>query len=292
MMGLLRHERSNVRRWSDRAALPFVLSLLVGCGAVPHRFGQSESPNVAVPNETTTIFIASDSTASNYSVDRYPQSGWGSFLPCALHAGISVENRAIGGRSTRTFVEEGRWNALRSDLRAGDIVLIQFGHNDASQNKPERFAAPDTSYRQNLISFIADARAVGAMPVLLTPVTRRSFDAGKAKADFPAYSAIVRDVAAQFGVPLIDLESLSRQWLDEVGVDGSRPYFLHYAAGEAAAFPEGIADDTHFSELGARRIANLVAGGLAASGAPYADLVKEDRSDLSIAQPRGDRQCH
>ncbi|WP_033072989.1 rhamnogalacturonan acetylesterase [Sphingopyxis sp. MWB1] len=259
-------------------------SALAGCTAHP----DPVSPPAI--SATPTLFIASDSTASDYAANRYPQSGWGTFIGCAL-TGVKVDNRAIGGRSTRTFIDEGRWNALRQSLKAGDTVLIQFGHNDASKSKPERFAAPETSYRQNLVSFIADVRAAGATPILLTPVARRSFEGEKAKADFPEYSAIVRELAASLNVELIDLESRSRQLLDQLGREASRAYYLHYPAGTYPAFPKGIEDDTHFSEVGARHIANLVAEGLAQSAAPVARHVSADRRDLMIDTPLGSSQC-
>ena len=234
------------------------------------------------------LFIASDSTAQHYNQERYPQAGWGSFLGCVL-TGAEVDNRAIGGRSTRTFVNEGRWNRLLADLRPGDGVLIQFGHNDASENKPERFADAETTYRQFLVSFIADVRAAGATPVLLTPVARRSFENGQAKADFPTYSAVVRQLAEMRGVPLVDLESSSRALLDQIGYDAAEPLYLHYAPGEAPPWPEGVSDDTHFSELGARRMANLVAEGLRAT--PLAPYVSADRADLTRETPLGSSAC-
>ncbi len=263
------------------------LAELAGCAGSGT---MDKSASVSAASAPPTIFIASDSTASNYNQQRYPQAGWGTFLPCALE-GAKVDNRAIGGRSTRTFIGEGRWNKLLADLKAGDAVLIQFGHNDASADKPERFAAPDTTYRQNLVSFIADVKAAGATPILLTPVARRSFENGKAKADYPTYSAIVRELAQQRQVPLIDLETQSRALLDQVGEADSAALYLHYKPGEQAAFPNGIADNTHFSELGARRMANLVADGLKASGTPLANLVTADRSDLTRETPVGSSAC-
>ncbi|WP_375289894.1 rhamnogalacturonan acetylesterase [Qipengyuania sp.] len=251
----------------------------------------NETADTAPAPPTPTVFIASDSTASDYAASRYPQSGWGTFIGCVLE-GVRVDNRAIGGRSTRTFIEEGRWNALRTSLKPGDTVLIQFGHNDAYKAKPERFAAPETAYRQNLVSFIADVRAAGATPVLITPVARRSFEDGEAKADFPEYSTVVRELAESRDVALIDLETRSRRMLDGLGPEGSKAYYLHYQKGAYPAFPDGIDDDTHFSEIGARHVANLVADGLAETSTSLAANVSPDRKDLNIAAPLGDSRCH
>ncbi len=239
-----------------------------------------------------TIFIAGDSTAQTYKADRYPQTGWGQMLACGLAPGVTVENRAMGGRSTKSFIAEGRWDRLMADLQLGDTVLIQFGHNDASANKPERYAPFATVYRDNLLRFVWQVRGKGGVPVLVTPVTRRSFGAdGKAKADFAEYSAVVREVAQSTGTKLIDLEATSRAWVDAKGVEPSRAYFLHYPKGKYAGFSDGVADDTHFSELGARGVANLIAAGLVATGVPAAAKVLPQRPDLTRATPLGTTAC-
>lgn len=248
---------------------------------------------VAAPASAETIFIAGDSTAQTYGTRQYPQTGWGQMLPCGLAPDVRVENRAMGGRSTRTFIGEGRWDRLMADLKPGDTVLIQFAHNDANREKPERFAAATTDYRDNLLRFIWQVRGAGGTPVLLTPVTRRSFDAnGKAKADFAEYSAVVREVAARTGTKLIDLESLSRAWVDRAGGEASKRFYLHLPAGSYPGFKDGAKDDTHFSELGARGLADLVAGGLGTLGLPVSAKVLAARPDLLRTAPLGTTQCH
>ncbi|RHW17471.1 rhamnogalacturonan acetylesterase [Sphingomonas gilva] len=237
-----------------------------------------------------TVFIASDSTAQTYRQDRYPQSGWGQVLQCGLD-GVAVDNRAIGGRSTRTFVSEGRWDKLIADVKAGDTVLIQFGHNDANRNRPARYAPAATDYRHHLTRFVADVKAKGATPVILTPVARRSFYEGRAQADFAEYSSVARVVARETDTPLIDLEALSRTWLTEAGEERAKAYFLHYDAGEVAAFPKGIEDDTHFSELGARHVADLIADALARLELPVSDAVRKDRPALARETPLGSWEC-
>lgn len=269
---------------SHRLAAILLLATSMACAPLEVR--RSE----AVEQNSPKVFIASDSTASRYGNDRYPQSGWGQFLGCALTS-VTVVNRAIGARSTRTFIEEARWNKIRADMRAGDTVLIQFAHNDANQEKSGRFAASATTYRQNLISFVADVKALKGTPILLTPVARRSFNGGATKADFADYSAVVREVADTFDVAMIDLETASRTLIDNIGVEESKMIFLHYAPGMHPAFPDGITDNTHFSELGARRIASLVADGLSKLDVPIANSIKSDRSMLDIDAPLGHRKC-
>lgn len=182
---------------------------------------------------------------------------------------------------------------LLSEVTPGDTVLIQFGHNDANRARPERWAPAPTDYRNNLLRFIWDVRTAGGTPVLLTPVTRRSFGPdGKAKADFADYSAIVRDLAAATHTPLIDLEALSRAWVDRAGRQASSAYYLHYRPEDGAiGFPKGIDDDTHFSELGARHVADLVAGGLKSLNLPISAKVLSQRPALTRTTPLGKTSC-
>lgn len=239
------------------------------------------------------ILIASDSTAANYGVDRYPQLGWGMMLKCGLQPGVEVVNRAVGGRSTRTFISEGRWDALIAESKPGDTVLIQFGHNDASVSRPERYAPAATLYRDNLIRMIWEARGRGLVPVLVTPPARRSFEGARAKADFAAYSGVMRELVVTTNTPLIDLEARSLDFVTRAGETGAKKYFLHYTAAEKlAAFPTGIADDTHFSELGARAMANLVAQELKGLKIPVADKVLAERPDLTRIKPLGGAACN
>lgn len=240
-----------------------------------------------------TILIASDSTAADYKAERYPQVGWGQMLHCGLSRDVRVANHAMGGRSTRSFLSEGRWERLLADMLPGDTVLIQFGHNDQARGKPERWAPAQTDYRANLLRFIWDVRSAGGVPVLVTPVARRNFGAdGKAVADYPAYSGVMRALAKDLHVPLIDLETLSRAWLDRAGPEAAKAYYLHYRAEDGiAAFPKGITDNTHFSELGGRQVANLVAGGLKTLNLSISAKVMADRPALTRATPLGRSEC-
>ena len=239
------------------------------------------------------IFIASDSTAQSYGEHFYPQTGWGQMLGCALKRGLGVENRAIGGRSSRTFIEEGRWSRLTADLRKGDVVLIQFAHNDANKTIPSRYAAAETTFRANLLRFIADVRVAGATPVLVTPIAQRMFQAdGLTKAGFSAYSAVVRELGRTERVKVIDLEALSRRWIDKAGAERARSFYMNLAPGQYAAFAKGLKDDTHLSELGARGAANLVAGAYRDLRLPHWRLVQSAHPDLARATPLGHRGCH
>jgi lysophospholipase L1-like esterase len=222
------------------------------------------------------VFIASDSTAQDYAPEKYPQQGWGTLLRCAFGPDVVVENRAIGGRSTRTFIEEGRLAEIARDIHSGDTLLIQFGHNDANRQKPERYASVE-DYKTYLRRFIDTAVNAGAQPVLLTPVTLRKFVGSHVVASFPEYSAAVHDVARATGTPLLDLDELSGRWVEAAGPEKSKRYFLD--------------DDVHFRELGARGVAEIVAAGLAGMKMPVAARVLPQRPALLIAAPTGGASC-
>lgn len=239
------------------------------------------------------IYIASDSTAQTYKADHYPQTGWGQMLPCAFGPDVVIHNEAISGRSTRSFIDEGRLDRIRQELKAGDTLLIQFGHNDADTKKPGRYAAPAGAYHDNLVRMVEVARAAGAQPVLITPVTRRHFEDGTVKADFAEWSNQMRLVARQLNVPLIDLEAASREWVKRAGLEASSRYYLHYKPEDKiAAFPNGIDDDTHFSELGARGVAEIVARELRALKLPISHRVHRARPALTRVTPLGSTTCN
>ena len=246
----------------------------------------------AAAQPVTTIHIAGDSTAQTNQAPRYPQTGWGQMLRCGLSAQVAVRNHAIGGRSTRTFIGEGRLDKIKAEIKRGDVLLIQFGHNDANTVKIERYADPAGAYRTNLSKMLAVAKSAGAQPVLITPVSRRNFENGQVKADFAAWSHQVRMLARELGVPLIDLEKESATWLERTGEEASKRYFLHFTPEDkVGAYPEGIKDDTHFSELGARGVAEIVARELKALNLPVSRHILRSRPALTRADPLGSTDC-
>lgn len=218
---------------------------------------------LAVPQrQQIKVFIAGDSTAANKEIRAYPETGWGMPFSYFFDSTVIVDNRAKNGRSTRTFISEGLWQSLVNDVQPGDYVLIQFGHNDESKEKTDRYTTPD-EYKNNLGKFVKETRAKNANPVLLTPVTRRQFDSsGHIKETHGAYSGLVREVSKQYNVPLIDLDEKSRALLEKFGPDNSKLLFMQLEPGEHPNYPDGRNDNTHFNELGARKIAELVLTGI------------------------------
>ncbi|HVF29741.1 MAG TPA: rhamnogalacturonan acetylesterase [Pyrinomonadaceae bacterium] len=221
------------------------------------------STYVAAQSRPVNIFLAGDSTMAPKLAEKRPETGWGEMLEQHFKSGkVRVENRAANGRSTRTFISEGKWQAIVDALQKGDYVFIQFGHNDQSKDKGERYTPPE-DYRNNLVRFIGEVRAKKAHPVLMTPVMRRRFDKDAKFYDTHGeYPDIVRFVAREQGVPLIDMQRKSEMVIVRYGVEGSRKLFLQLKAGENPNYPNGIDDNTHFSPLGAEEMAKQAVEGI------------------------------
>ena len=211
--------------------------------------------NARADEPTHRIFIAADSTAATYGPERAPQAGWGQALQSWLDpAQWQVRNHAVGGRSTRSFINEGRLDVIARELQAGDVLLIQFGHNDAKTEDPTRFTDPDTDYARFLSRYIAVAREKGATPILITPVARLLYDFGALLDTHGRYTLAMKRVANEQDVPLIDLNASSMAWIRALGEQGAKPYFMFVPE-------QNKADGTHFSVAGATAVACLVMRG-------------------------------
>ena len=205
-----------------------------------------------------TIYMIGDSTMSIKAPRAYPETGWGMPFAGFFDSTVKVDNRAKNGRSTRTFISENLWQPVFDNLNEGDYVFIQFGHNDESKEKTERYTTPD-QYKENLTRFVKETRSKKAIPVLLTPVSRRRFDKeGNALETHAAYSPLVKEVAKALNVLFIDLDTKSKDLYQRMGVENSRLLFLQLKPGEHPNYPGGKDDNTHFNELGARLIAQIV----------------------------------
>ena len=205
-----------------------------------------------------TIYMIGDSTMSIKAPRAYPETGWGMPFAGFFDSTVKVDNRAKNGRSTRTFISENLWQPVFDNLNEGDYVFIQFGHNDESKEKTERYTTPD-QYKENLTRFVKETRSKKAIPVLLTPVSRRRFDEeGNALETHAAYSPLVKEVAKALNVLFIDLDTKSKDLYQRMGVENSSLLFLQLKPGEHPNYPGGKDDNTHFNELGARLIAQIV----------------------------------
>ena len=212
----------------------------------------------AAPPKKMKIWLCGDSTIAIKQTNTYPETGWGMPFVYFWDSTIQVNNLAKNGRSTKTFISENLWQQVVDGASEGDYVFIQFGHNDESVEKKERYASPAV-FKANLTKFVNEARALKAIPILLTPVSRRKFDTvGTAMETHVIYSALVKEVATAEHVLFIDLDAKSRTLYQQFGKDNSTLLFLQLKPGEHPNYPEGKVDNTHFNELGARLIAQLV----------------------------------
>ncbi|MGI0107518.1 rhamnogalacturonan acetylesterase [Salinimicrobium sp. WS361] len=234
----------------------------------------------------TKVYLIGDSTMADYSNNydpgkdymktRYPIMGWGQVfqenmskerlkpLSHIINAdSVVVDDRARGGRSTRTFFEEGRWSSVYKDLKKGDLVLMQFGHNDAAENKPERYVTVE-GYKEYLRLYVNQTRQKGGIPVILTPVNRNyPWEDGKLQNVHGEYYTAAVEVAEELNVYLIDLTQRSMDHFTEKGKEYvTNKYFMNFGPGIYEAYPEGSSDNTHFQPEGARAVAQLVYEGL------------------------------
>jgi lysophospholipase L1-like esterase len=228
------------------------------------------------PDAGPTLFLMGDSTMALQPEHKYPEWGWGQAMPDLLGPGIGLQNHAMNGRSTKSFVDEGRWDAVLEALKPGDFVVIGFGHNDQKIQDPNRYAEAWTDYRAYLERFVDEVRAKGAEPMLVTSIYRRKFDeANQPVATLGDYPEVTRAVAAERSVALIDLNAFTRQMLAEAGPEVSMDIYLHVAPGDYPNLPEGKQDDTHLQVAGARLVARLFVAEVQNQDLPLARWLKE-----------------
>ncbi|MGX9461249.1 rhamnogalacturonan acetylesterase [Shewanella sp. A14] len=236
------------------------------------------------------VYMVGDSTMSIKEMKDYPETGWGMPFSTFFDGTIVVDNRAKNGRSTRTFISELRWQGVIEQLKINDIVIIQFGHNDQSKHKLDRYTPPD-EFVTNLTQFINDVRERRGIPLLMTPITRRYFDEqGKIKDTHPIYADLVRRVAKETLVDFIDMERVTQEYFQSLEDAGSAMRFMHLAANVHPNYPNGVTDNTHLNELGAREVAQLVLAQLRVIDHPLVThLRKPDPKHLNLSAPNGNR---
>lgn len=230
----LRGDEDTSRTWDDRLTIAF-------SGPTP----AVQSVEIT-PVKARRILIAGDSTVTDQGGTDY--ASWGQMLPRFLSNDVAVANHARSGETMKSFVTSLRWDKLLSDLRAGDVVLMQFGHNDQKKQWPRTYVDAERAYPAWLSAFAADVQARGAQVVLISPVSRRTFENGKITNSLAGYDDAVRKVAADLNVPFIDLTAKTKTLYEALGPDIS-----------PLAFGNGGQDKTHHNAYGAYQIANYVA---------------------------------
>ena len=221
------------------------------------------------------IFWAGDSTVQTNDYTTYPQTGIGQAFSIYVREKYSVCNYARNGRSTKSFIDEGRLEEIKEKIGEDDFLFIQFGHNDEKIQDPSRYTEPRSSFIDNLGIFIRAARDKGAYPVLITPLERRCFadEQHLGPGEHLEYVEGMKEAAARFGVPLVDLYSMSRQELERVGEERSRGWYMFFPEGYYSEHPGESRDNTHLRYDGAAHFAGLIAAGLRELGGMYAGIL-------------------
>jgi lysophospholipase L1-like esterase len=212
---------------------------------------------MSAADRTPQVYLAGDSTMSNYPAES-PIRGWGMALGLHFIDPAMVHNHAVSGRSTKSFVAEGHWEKLLAEVRPGDFVIVQFGHNDEKVERPKVGTDVAREFPDNLRRLVREVRAAEATPLLATPVARRKFDReGKLVPTHGTYPDAIRTVARELNVPLLELERATAVWLEHEGVEASKKFFVGLHPGVPPKSPGAAPDNTHFLELGAQRVAEL-----------------------------------
>lgn len=273
-----RHRLHENRRWKTRASLKFQgrTKLILNCLLMNKRWLLAAASFLMafapLAKDKVTIYMIGDSTMAIKRTTAYPETGWGMPFVYFWDSLTVVDNRAQNGRSTRSFREEGLWASVQKTLKAGDYVIIEFGHNDEVPTK--KSATTPAEFETNLRNYVNETRAAKANPILMTPVARRSFDSsGVLKGTHDQYSGIVRKVAADMKVPLVDMDLRSQELLRRLGPETSKLLYNQLEKGEHPNYPNGVTDNTHFSELGARKMAELALQGIRELNLPLAQHI-------------------
>lgn len=240
--------------------------------------------------KVTTVFIIGDSTAAKKDLSTgSPERGWGMALQCFFdEAFIRVDNHAVNGRSSKSFIDEGRWQKVLDRLQPGDYVIIQFGHND-EKPKADRHTDPGSTFDYNLAKFVRETREKGGIPILMNPVVRRNFAKKPARNDddealrsttfkdapklaegdslidtHGLYRIAPRDVAQRMNCLFVDANQITHDLEQSLGAEGSKRLHMWYKPGEHPALPDGRQDNTHYNIYGAHQVARLLAEALCA----------------------------
>ena len=215
----------------------------------------------AMAQEKIVLRLMGDSTMADKDLSyENPERGWGQRLKSHVDTNVIVANYAQNGRSTKSVQTLGIWDRVKKDLKAGEYLFIQFGHNDSKESDTTRYAAAFGAYQENMRLFVDHALSVGAKPVLFTPVSRRWFDStGTLKRNCHGdYPAAVTQVAQEYGLPIIDANTITQEWLISLGDNATRKYYMWIPAGVNPRHPKGLTDNTHTNVAGARRIVDLL----------------------------------
>jgi len=241
-----------IRDNDPKAIGPFINACLERERLVPH-----EGPvTVANKNGKIRILMIGDSTMANKDTSKgSPERGWGMVLQHFFTDAVEVDNHAQNGRSTKSFINEGRWDKVLSRIRPGDYVFIQFGHNDEKYKKEKVYTAPGVTFDDNLRRFVRETRLRGGIPVLFNAIIRRKFVDNRLVDTHGDYLESPRKVAAQMDAYFIDANAITHGLVEAMGPEESKKLFMWLEPGAFKSHPKGAKDDTHLNVYGAHKVA-------------------------------------
>ena len=224
------------------------------------------------------IFWAGDSTVACNKFNTFPQTGIAQAFDRYTKEDVVIYNHAVNGRSTKSFIDESRLAPIYDEITKGDFLFIQFGHNDEKINDPSRYTDPHGEFVTNLGKFVNVARNKGAYPLFITSVERRLFgENGKLKpSEHTEYVKGMKEAAEKFDVPVVDLFTMSREFLEKTGDEASKKYYMNLAPFEATWAPEGKIDNSHLKYEGAMLYAGMIAKGLLKFEEVYSSLIADN----------------
>ena len=274
----LKQDETGHPRWDDVLSLED-LSFATADGKPlrPLYYNVDVKPDENMP----VVYLAGDSTVCDQRDE--PWATWGMMIPAFFSSGTAVANHAESGLALSSFVAQKRLDKILSTMKAGDYVMIQFGHNDQKETGPE--AGADKGYSKRLASFIDAVRAKGAHPVVVTPVERRRFRDGKPYGTLQEYAAAAKRVAAEKEVPVIDLNAMSLKLYGALGEEGSKHAFVHYPANTFPDQPQALKDDTHHNPYGGFELAKCVVQGIRDNVPELAERLRPDIPDFDPEKP-------
>ena len=225
-------------------------------------------------SDKVTVWMIGDSTMANKSAKAAPETGWGMVMNEFVNTITRVSNHAVNGRSSKSFLDEGRWKVIHDSIKPGDYVIIQFGHND---EKPAENLHTDaaTTYKELLRKYIDETRAKGANPIVCSSIVRRQFDGkGNLIDTHGAYIPASKEIALETKTPYVDMEALTRRLVSELGPEKSKSLYLFCKPDEYPNRKNGVQDSTHLNEVGARKVAALFVEDVKKQKLPLQGLLK------------------
>lgn len=225
----------------------------------------------ACQKQTVNLYTIGDSTMANKKAKVYPETGWAQVLDQFFDSQVIVHNHAVNGRSSKSFINQGRWQVVLDSLQKGDYVFIQFGHNDQKSHDTTRYTTPFGTYTENLTKFINETREKDAIPVLFTSIVRRKFVNDTLVDTHTDYPVAVRQLAVELNVPVIDLQKMTEDLVKSLGDEPSKALYLWVDSTDI--YPKPRKDNTHLCVEGAKKVASLALNELASQKIDLAEHI-------------------